>query len=138
MFLGLSSLFVFATIRDALPGNPVAQEHILGAFLSVMAVADVTNIVASFIGIPGPLKYRPDLWNPAISLYNMTCRVAWFSGIGHKRYYFGQRSNSINRDGCHIVVCNRCTTRSSNKNGGTCFESIRQSILCMVFCNSRI
>ncbi|KAH9048945.1 hypothetical protein EDB84DRAFT_1454591 [Lactarius hengduanensis] len=32
---------VFATIRDALPGNPVAQERILGAFLSVMVVADV-------------------------------------------------------------------------------------------------
>ncbi|KAH9173389.1 hypothetical protein EDB89DRAFT_724516 [Lactarius sanguifluus] len=43
MLLGLSSLFVFATIRDALPGNPVAQERILGALLSVMAVADVTK-----------------------------------------------------------------------------------------------
>ncbi|KAH9030139.1 hypothetical protein EDB85DRAFT_1964190, partial [Lactarius pseudohatsudake] len=41
VLLGSSSLFVFATIRDALPRNPVAQGRILGAFLSVMAVADV-------------------------------------------------------------------------------------------------
>ncbi|KAH9071632.1 hypothetical protein EDB83DRAFT_2365147, partial [Lactarius deliciosus] len=41
MLLGLSSPFVFATIRDALPRNPVTQERILGAFLSVVAVADV-------------------------------------------------------------------------------------------------
>ena len=37
----LSSL-VFRVIRDALPGNPAAQERILGASLLAMAIADVS------------------------------------------------------------------------------------------------
>lgn len=37
----LSSL-VFRAVRDALPGNPAAQERIIGASLFAMAVADVS------------------------------------------------------------------------------------------------
>lgn len=29
-------------VRDALPGNPIAQEHIAGATLTAMAIADVS------------------------------------------------------------------------------------------------
>jgi hypothetical protein len=39
----LSSL-VFRAIRDALPGNPAAQERILGASLLAMAIADVSHL----------------------------------------------------------------------------------------------
>lgn len=41
MLLGLLSSLVFRAIRDALPGNPVAQERILGASLAALAFADV-------------------------------------------------------------------------------------------------
>ena len=38
----LSSL-VFRAVRDALPGNPIAQERIIGASLFAMGVADVSS-----------------------------------------------------------------------------------------------
>jgi hypothetical protein len=37
------SSFVFRAIRDALPGNPIGQERILGASLLAMAIADVSG-----------------------------------------------------------------------------------------------
>ena len=38
------SSFVFRAIRDALPGNPIGQERILGASLLAMAIADVSGL----------------------------------------------------------------------------------------------
>jgi hypothetical protein len=42
LLLGMLSSLVFRAIRDALPGNPAAQERIIGASLLAMALADVS------------------------------------------------------------------------------------------------
>ena len=39
--LGLISSLVFRAVRDALPHDPVAQERIVGASLTALALADV-------------------------------------------------------------------------------------------------
>ncbi|KAI0035395.1 hypothetical protein K488DRAFT_76642 [Vararia minispora EC-137] len=104
MLLSMLSSFVFRAVRDALPNNPVAQERILGASLFAMAVADVheplNSIVATFVGLPEDLRYSPHLWN-SMTHGNITTvivllagRIAWFMGIGRKRYYFGQPKDS--------------------------------------------
>ena len=41
LLLGLISSLVFRAIRDALPNDPAAQERILGASLTALAIADV-------------------------------------------------------------------------------------------------
>lgn len=41
MLLGLISSLVFRAIRDTLPNNPEAQERILGASMTALALADV-------------------------------------------------------------------------------------------------
>jgi hypothetical protein len=43
LLLGMLSSLVFRAIRDALPGNPAAQERIVGASLLAMAIADVSH-----------------------------------------------------------------------------------------------
>lgn len=43
LLLGMLSSLVFRAIRDALPGNPAAQERILGASLLAMAIADASD-----------------------------------------------------------------------------------------------
>ncbi|KAI0306898.1 hypothetical protein B0F90DRAFT_1622018 [Multifurca ochricompacta] len=101
LLLGMLSSLVFRAIRDALPNNPIAQERILGASLLAMAIADATHIVASFIGLPESLKYRPGLWNPtthgniSFVIILLLFRIAWFSGIGRTRYYFGQQRSRV-------------------------------------------
>ncbi|KAI9508674.1 hypothetical protein F5148DRAFT_1194061 [Russula earlei] len=98
LLLGMLSSLVFRAVRDALPDNPAAQEHILGASLLAMVIADATHIIASFICLPDSLKYRPELWNPATHgnisfvVVLLLFRVAWFLGLGRTRYYFGQGS----------------------------------------------
>ncbi|KAF8973790.1 hypothetical protein BDZ97DRAFT_1900574 [Flammula alnicola] len=99
--LGLISSLVFRAVRDALPGNPAAQERILGASFLALGIADVSPpfyslIVATFIGLPSDLKYAPSNWN-SMTHGNITVvivlfffRISWFLGIGRKRYYFGQ------------------------------------------------
>lgn len=42
MLLGLISSLVFRAIRDTLPNNPEAQERILGASMTALALADVS------------------------------------------------------------------------------------------------
>jgi hypothetical protein len=44
LLLGLLSSLVFRAIRNALPGNPAAQERILGASLLALAIADVSHL----------------------------------------------------------------------------------------------
>lgn len=41
LLLGLISSLVFRAVRDALPHDPVAQERIVGASLTALALADV-------------------------------------------------------------------------------------------------
>ena len=43
LLLGMLESIVFRVIRDALPGNPVGQERILGASLLAMGIADVSS-----------------------------------------------------------------------------------------------
>ena len=42
LLLGLISTFVFRAVRDTLPNNPTAQERILGASFTALALADVS------------------------------------------------------------------------------------------------
>ena len=42
LLLGMISTFVFRAVRDALPNNPVAQERIMGASFTALALADVS------------------------------------------------------------------------------------------------
>lgn len=44
VLLGLISSLVFRATRDALPHDPVAQERIIGASLSALAIADVSTL----------------------------------------------------------------------------------------------
>jgi hypothetical protein len=44
MLLGLISSFVFRAVRDALRGQPAAQEQILGASFAALAIADVSAV----------------------------------------------------------------------------------------------
>ena len=44
LLLGLISTFVFRAVRDTLPGNAAAQERILGASFTALALADVSRL----------------------------------------------------------------------------------------------
>ncbi|KAH7926201.1 hypothetical protein BV22DRAFT_1033124 [Leucogyrophana mollusca] len=97
LLLGLISSLVFRAIRDALPDNLKAQERILGASMTALAIADVTHIAASFIGLPRELQFSPAAWNPmthgniTFVVFLLSVRLAWFAGIGRTRYYYGQK-----------------------------------------------
>ncbi|KAF9229805.1 hypothetical protein BS17DRAFT_771948 [Gyrodon lividus] len=98
MLLGLISSLVFRAIRDTLPDNPEAQERILGASMTALALADVTHIIASWICLPQDLRYSFTSWNSmthgniTFVLFLLSMRLAWFSGIGRSRYYYGKSS----------------------------------------------
>ncbi|KAJ8497187.1 hypothetical protein ONZ51_g640 [Trametes cubensis] len=100
MLLGLISTFVFRAVRDALPNNPAAQERILGASFTALALADVTHILWSFVGLPDALKYDFASWNSmthgniTFVVFLLGMRLAWFMGLGRKRYYYGQPAGS--------------------------------------------
>ena len=47
LLLGMISSFVFRAVRDALPDNPVAQERIMGASFTALALADVSASVTT-------------------------------------------------------------------------------------------
>jgi len=97
LLLGLISTFVFRAVRDGLPNNPVAQERILGASFTALALADVTHMIWSWIGLPEELRYAPLSWNSmthgniTFVIVLLSGRLAWFAGLGRKRYYYGQR-----------------------------------------------
>jgi hypothetical protein len=44
VLLGLISSLVFRAARDTLPHDPVAQERIIGASLTALAIADVSSL----------------------------------------------------------------------------------------------
>ena len=52
MLLGLISTFVFRAVRDALPHDPAAQERILGASFTALAIADVRPYPPPCVHIP--------------------------------------------------------------------------------------
>ncbi|KIJ59823.1 hypothetical protein HYDPIDRAFT_177691 [Hydnomerulius pinastri MD-312] len=99
MLLGLISSFVFRAIRDALPNNPEAQERILGASMTALALADTNSVTASWIGLPDELRYSFGAWNPmthgniTFTVFLCCMRLAWFAGIGRTRYYYGRASS---------------------------------------------
>ncbi|GLB36595.1 hypothetical protein LshimejAT787_0308830 [Lyophyllum shimeji] len=96
MLLGLLQTFGFRAIRDTLPNNPAAQERILGASLTALALADVTHILVTFFALPPDIRYDLSKWNTmahgntTVVLALLITRLAWFAGIGRTRYYFGQ------------------------------------------------
>jgi len=98
LLLGLISSLVFRAIRDTLPNTPEAQERILGASFTALALADLTHIAASFIGLPDELKYSFDKWNPmthgniTFVIFLFSARLAWFAGIGRTTYYYRKRA----------------------------------------------
>jgi len=98
--LGLISSLVFRAIRDALPHDPASQERILGAAFVALALADISHIVVTFLGLPKELQYNLAAWNPmthgniSIVVILLSVRIAWFLGIGRTRYYYGKRSQT--------------------------------------------
>jgi len=100
LLLGLISSLVFRAVRDALPHDPVAQERIVGASLLALALADVTHMIATFVGLPAEIRFSPGTWNSlthgsiSFVIVLLSSRLAWFAGIGRKRYYYGQPISS--------------------------------------------
>ncbi|KAH8101429.1 hypothetical protein BXZ70DRAFT_1007263 [Cristinia sonorae] len=96
LLLGMLEGFGLRAVRDALPGNPVAQERLAGTILTAMAIADVTHIAASWFALPETLQYDPAAWNPTthgnitVVVFLLATRLAWFAGIGRKRFWYGQ------------------------------------------------
>ncbi|KAF8640494.1 hypothetical protein AX17_000156 [Amanita inopinata Kibby_2008] len=93
LLLGLISSLVFRAVRDALPRNPQAQERIIGASLAALAIADVTHIAATFIGLPSDLRLAFSSWNGmthgniTVVIILFAARLAWFMGIGRTSYH---------------------------------------------------
>ncbi|KIK54603.1 hypothetical protein GYMLUDRAFT_48512 [Collybiopsis luxurians FD-317 M1] len=96
MLLGLISSLVFRAVRDALRNDVVAQERILGSALTALAIADVTHVLASLVGLPPELRFSPASWNATthgnitFTMFLFSVRLAWFLGVGRRRYYYGQ------------------------------------------------
>ncbi|KAF7306413.1 hypothetical protein MIND_00432500 [Mycena indigotica] len=94
LLLGLVSSLVFRAARDALKHDPVSQERIVGALLAALAIADVTHIVATLIGLPPALRYDFLAWNPmthgniSFVVVLFSVRIAWFFGLGRTPYWF--------------------------------------------------
>ncbi|OCH88345.1 hypothetical protein OBBRIDRAFT_836654 [Obba rivulosa] len=92
LLLGLISTLVFRAVRDALPNNPAAQERIIGASFMALAIADVTHMLWTFIGLPESLRYDPLRWNSMVHgnitfvIVLLSGRLAWFAGIGRTKY----------------------------------------------------
>ncbi|KZT42848.1 hypothetical protein SISSUDRAFT_851039 [Sistotremastrum suecicum HHB10207 ss-3] len=92
LLLGLISSLVFRAVRDALPHDPVAQEKIVGASLTALALADVSHIVVTLIALPHEIRTDPLNWNSmthgniSFVILLLGVRLAWFAGIGRKQY----------------------------------------------------
>ncbi|THH30391.1 hypothetical protein EUX98_g3805 [Antrodiella citrinella] len=101
LLLGMLEGLGLRSIRDALPGNPVAQERLAGTVLTAMAIADVTHIAASWFALPQALQYAPEVWNATthgnitVVIFLLSARLAWFAGIGRTRYWYGQRGAEV-------------------------------------------
>jgi len=95
LLLAMMSAILFRTIRSALSHDPVTQERVLGAALTVLAIADLTHITASVFALPANVRSSPSTWNATThgnitaTLFLFLTRMSWFAGIGRKRYYYG-------------------------------------------------
>ncbi|KAJ7771926.1 hypothetical protein DFH07DRAFT_803174 [Mycena maculata] len=94
LLLGLVSSLVFRAARDSLSHDPIAQERIVGSLLAALAIADLTHIAATLVGLPADLRYAFFSWNPmthgniTVVVILFSVRIAWFLGINRTRYYF--------------------------------------------------
>ncbi|KAG8976053.1 hypothetical protein FRC05_004684 [Tulasnella sp. 425] len=92
--LGLISLCVFSAIRGAVPNNPAAQEKLVGGLLTALAIADLTHVGLSVLGMPLDLVFQPSRWNGivhgniTVTIGLFLCRMAWFAGIRRNSYYY--------------------------------------------------
>ncbi|ESK98116.1 hypothetical protein Moror_362 [Moniliophthora roreri MCA 2997] len=96
--LGMISSFVLRAVRDAISRDVVAQEKIVGALLAALAIADLTHIASTFIGLPPELRLNVLEWNPTThgnitaTIFLFCSRMSWFMGIGRRRYHFGRNT----------------------------------------------
>ncbi|KAF9058706.1 hypothetical protein BDP27DRAFT_1432393 [Rhodocollybia butyracea] len=99
MLVGLMVSLVFRVARDAFPGNPIAQERIIGGTLTALAIADVFHVLSTFIGLPSDIRFSPMSWNGithgniTLTTFLFCVRMAWFLGIGRHRYYYGPEAS---------------------------------------------
>ncbi|KAE9404100.1 WD40 repeat-like protein [Gymnopus androsaceus JB14] len=71
MLVGLIEHLVFRTVGDAFRNNPVAQERVIGAVLTAMAITDVIHVLSSIIGLPSEIRSDVASYN-AITHGNIT------------------------------------------------------------------
>ncbi|KIO16431.1 hypothetical protein M407DRAFT_86018 [Tulasnella calospora MUT 4182] len=92
--LGMISICVLSAIRRAVPYDAVAQEKLVGGLLTALAIADVTHVGLSLLGMPLALVFEPWKWNGivhgniTVTLALFICRMAWFAGMGRSSYYY--------------------------------------------------
>jgi len=104
MLLGLISSLVFRALRDTLRENPVAQERIIGASFTALAIADLTHVFASVVGLPPDAQFNFTSWNATthgnitFTLFLFSVRIAWFLGLGRHRYHYGQSQDIANKN----------------------------------------
>ncbi|QRW05018.1 hypothetical protein RhiLY_04017 [Ceratobasidium sp. AG-Ba] len=88
--IGMLSAFGFRTVRKALPHDPIAQDRIIGASLTVLTVADVSIIAATVAALPWDVVANPSIWNGTVygnivgSAFFFVLRMSWFAGIGRE------------------------------------------------------
>ncbi|KAF6766415.1 hypothetical protein DFP72DRAFT_17644 [Ephemerocybe angulata] len=94
--LALISSCVLRAVRDALRGNPAAQEHIIAAVFLALGIADLTHVGSTIYWLPADLRVSPLKWNATthgnitavVGLFAM--RVAWYLGVGRSRPWTGK------------------------------------------------
>jgi hypothetical protein len=88
LLLALIGGFVLHTVRNALRHNFLAQERMVGAYLTALAIADVSHVTATHYALPEHLQYQPRLWNSmthgsvTFVIFLFALRLAWFIGLG--------------------------------------------------------
>ncbi|KAJ3992860.1 hypothetical protein F5050DRAFT_1785940 [Lentinula boryana] len=101
MLVGFMVSFVFRVTADTFRDNPVAQERIVGAILTALAIADVVHVLSSFMGIPPEIRFSITSWNGithgniTLTTFLFCVRLAWFLGVGRRRFYYGQSRESL-------------------------------------------
>ncbi|KAG7450765.1 uncharacterized protein BT62DRAFT_1072790 [Guyanagaster necrorhizus] len=103
LLLGMISTVVFRTIRNAVPKDPQLQERLVGSLLFCLAVADLSHIFTSFLGIGDGLRYSPAAWNATthgnitFTMFLFLVRASWFLGVRRQRFYYGGLGNNTNK-----------------------------------------
>ncbi|KIK53040.1 hypothetical protein GYMLUDRAFT_233079 [Collybiopsis luxurians FD-317 M1] len=97
MLVGVIVSLVFRAVGEACRNDPVAQERIIGAVLTAMAIADTFHIAFSVLGLPSEILYNVLSWNGlthgniTFTTFLLCMRVAWFLGIGRHRFYYDKK-----------------------------------------------